>query len=85
MLHIYDHFEDSTLVSYKFESGNFVDKQRVSHEFNTNQLCLLFQRMDDKWFYWTTWKDFNPQNQEHLNYNDFVLIQAKGVKWRIIE
>ncbi len=30
----------------------------------------------DKWFYWTTWEDFAPNNQEHLKYNDFILIQA---------
>lgn len=122
---IYDHFEDSTLVSYHFESGNFVDEDLVGYEYNSNKLCLLFQRLDtnpnsieimfeytrrfnffapvgskdswssymdfakivkdDHWFYWTTWEDFDPNNQEHLNYNDFILIQAEKVKWRIVK
>ena len=29
---LYNNFRDSTLVGYRFESGNFVDKNRVSHE-----------------------------------------------------
>jgi hypothetical protein len=97
----------------------------VSHEFNSNELCLLFQILDDnpfsieimfeytkyfnffapvgsedswrseidyakivktdKWFYWTTWEDFDPNNQEHLKYNDFILIQAQNVKWRVVK
>lgn len=125
LLHVYSNFADSTLVSYKFESGNFVDENQVSHEFNSNELCLLFQRLDDnpfsieimfeytkyfnffapvgsedswrseidyakivktdKWFYWTTWEDFDPNNQEHLKYNDFILIQAQNVKWRVVK
>ena len=111
LLHTYNNFADTTLVGYKFESGNFIDENQVSHEFNSNKLCLLFQRLDDnpfsieivfeftkyfnffapvgtedswrseidfakivkndKWFYWTTWEDFDPNNPEHLNYNDF--------------
>ena len=91
----------------------------MSHEFNSNELCLLFQRLDDnpfsieimfeytkyfnffapvgsedswrseidyakivktdKWFYWTTWEDFDPNNQEHLKYNDFILISSMSV------
>lgn len=125
LLHVYNNFADSTLVSYKFESGNFGDENQVSHEFNSNELCLLFQILDDnpfsieimfeytkyfnffapvgsedswrseidyakivktdKWFYWTTWEDFDPNNQEHLKYNDFILIQAQNVKWRVVK
>lgn len=125
LLHVYNNFADATLVSYKFESGNFVDENQVSHEFNSNTLCLLFERLDDnpfsieimfeytkyfnffapvgsedfgrseinyakivkndKWFYWTTWEDFDPNNQEHLKYNDFILIQAQNVKWRVVK
>lgn len=122
---LYNNFADATLVRYKFESGNFVDDNQVSHEFNSNKLCLLFQRLDnnpnsieimfdytkrfnffapvgsedswrseisfakivknDKWFYWTTWEEFNPENEEHLNYNDFILIQAQQIRWRIVK
>lgn len=125
LLHIYNNFMDATLVAYKFESGNFVDENQVSHEFNSNKLYLLFQRLDnnpfsielvfeftkrfnflapvgtedawrseidfakivknDKWFYWVTWEDFDPNNPEHLKYNDFILIQAQNIKWRIVQ
>ncbi len=47
---LYNNFRDSTLVGYRFESGNFVDKNRVSHEYNDNNLYLLFQRLDDNPF-----------------------------------
>lgn len=39
---------------------------------------------DDKYYYWTTWKDFDPFNPEHMQYNDFTLIQAKNIKWRVV-
>ena len=47
---------------------------------------ILYAKVDkdDEYFYWTTWKDFDPYNSEHLKYNDFNLIQAKKVKWRIV-
>ena len=112
---LYNNFRDSTLVGYRFESGNFVDKN----------LYLLFQRLDDnpfsieilfqyttrfnflapiggqssqrteinfakieknsEYFYWTEWEGFDPYNEAHLKYNDFILIEAERVKWRIIE
>lgn len=122
--HIYNNFADSTLVSYRFESGNFVDENQVGHEFNRNKF-YLFQRLNDnpfsieivfeytkrfnffapvgtedswrseiefakivkkgRWFYWTTWGNFDPDNQEHFSYNDFILIQAQTIKWRVVE
>ena len=33
-------------MGYRLESGNFVDKNRVSHEYNDNNLYLLFQRLE---------------------------------------
>lgn len=122
---VYHDFEDSFLVSYTFESGNYVDEDEVGWESNSSVLSLLFQRMDhdpfsieivfeytrrfnffspvgrednwrseilfakiaknDEWFYWTKWEDFDPYNEEHLSYNDFILIEARQVKWRIIK
>lgn len=122
---LYNNFADVTLVGYKFESGNFVDENQVSHEFNNNKLCLLFQRLDinpnsigimfehtkrfnffapigsedswrseinfakvvknDTWFYWTTWEGFDLENEEHLKYNDFILVEAQQIKWRIVK
>lgn len=121
---IYNNFLDATLVEYRFESGNYVDENRVSYEVNNNNLYLLFQRLYDNpfsieilfehtkhfnflspiggdislrseiefakitrnqdYFYWTLWEEFDPDNQEHLNYNDFFLIEAQSVKWRIV-
>ena len=40
---------------------------------------------NDEWFYWTKWREFDPCNEEHLNYNDFMLIEAQYVKWRVIK
>lgn len=122
---IYGNFEDSTLVNFRFESGNYVDEKRVSHEYNNNNLYVLFQRLEnapfsielmfeyakrinffapiggmDKWrseidfakiirndefYYWTQWEEFDPYDEEHLKYNDFILIEAKKIRWRIVE
>ena len=40
---------------------------------------------NDEFYYWTVWEDFDPYNEEHFNYNDFMLIEAYEIKWRIIE
>lgn len=121
----YNNFEDSILVNFRFESGNYVDEERVGHEFNNNNLYLLFERLDDQpfsieimfqytkrfnffapiggddiwrseiefaklakndeFYYWTKWEGFNPYDKEHLKYNDFILIESKQVKWRIVD
>lgn len=48
---------------------------------------IMFAKIvhNDEFYYWTVWKDFDPYNEEHLNYNDFMLIEAYEIKWRIIE
>lgn len=121
----YGNFEDSYMVSFAFDSGNYVDDERIGYEKNSNILIMKFERLDnnpfsielmfeetrrlncffpiegkDNWtadiqfakiaknkefYYWTEWEDFNPYNNEHLEYNDFILIEAKKIKWRIIE
>lgn len=129
MLKFYDHFEDTFLVRFTFESGNYVDsKEWVGYEVNDNNLIVRFDRLNnnlndpyaiellfertrrmncifpfwgkdnwtagimyakivhnDEFFYWTEWRDFDQYNEEHLNYNDFMLIEAYAIKWRIIE
>ena len=40
---------------------------------------------NNEYFYWTEWEGFDPYNEAHLKYNDFILIEAERVKWRIIE
>ena len=40
---------------------------------------------NSEYFYWTEWEGFDPYNEAHLKYNDFILIEAERVKWRIIE
>ncbi|MBQ9518430.1 MAG: hypothetical protein IJR59_00850 [Firmicutes bacterium] len=45
---------------------------------------ILFAKIvkNDKYIYLTTWKDFDPYNEEHLNYNDFMLIEAEKASYR---
>lgn len=121
----YNNFEDSYLINFSFESGNYVDSERIGYENNNNILILKFERIDnnpfsielmfertrrlncffpiegkDNWtsgiqyakiakneefYYWTVWEEFNPYDNEHLKYNDFILVEAKNVRWRIIE
>ena len=40
---------------------------------------------NDKYYYWTKWEEFDPYNEQHLTYNDFILVEAHKVKWRIIK
>ena len=121
----YNDFEDSYLVRFWFESGNYVDDDRIGYENNNNILIMRFERLDnnpfsielkfegtrrlncffpvegkDNWtsdiqfakitkneefYYWTVWEEFNPYECKHLEYNDFMLIEAKKISWRIIE
>lgn len=37
---------DSELVSFNFTSGNYVDDDLVGHEYMTNILNIVFQRLD---------------------------------------
>lgn len=126
LMNFYDHFEDTLLTKFVFESGNYVDSHKiVSYENNTNTFIVRFERLinnpyaiellfertrrincifpfwgKDNWtseimfakvvhneefYYWTTWRDFDPYNEEHLNYNDFMLIEAYAIKWRVLE
>ena len=126
LMEFYDHFEDTFLVRFTFESGNYVDPKKIEgYEVNDNNLIVRFERLinnpyaiellfertrrmncifpfwgkdnwssdimfakivhNDEFYYWTEWRDFDPYNQEHLNYNDFMMIEAYAIKWRIIE
>ena len=126
LMSFYDHFEDTVLNRFTFESGNYVDpKELVTHGYDTNNLIVRFERLvnnpyaiellfertrrmncifpcwikdgwdseimfakivhNDEFYYWTQWEDFDPYNKEHLNYNDFMLIEARAIKWRIVE
>ena len=46
----YNDFEDSYLVSFSFESGNYVNACRIGHENNNNILILRFERLDNNPF-----------------------------------
>lgn len=35
--------------------------------------------------YWTVWKDFDLYNAEHIEFNDFFLIEARKIQWKIRE
>lgn len=120
----YGNFEDSYMVNFSFESGNYVNEERVGYEVDDNILTIKFERLDDnpfsielmfehtrrinylfpiigkdnwtsglvfakiakndEFYYWTVWKEFDPYNNEHLEFNDFILIEAKKIKWRVV-
>lgn len=46
----YSNFEDSYMVSFSFESGNYVNEERVGYEVDDNVLILKFERLDDNPF-----------------------------------
>lgn len=119
----YGYFGDSYLVKMDYTSGDFVNEELEGHEGQTNDLRLIFQRLDrnpfsiELWFehtkrinmffhngnkflsdimfakvcknnvsyFWTVWKEFNPNKKEHLELSDVYFIEADSVKWRIIE
>ena len=43
---IYGDFLDAEIVSFNFESGNYIDEELVGHEYMTNRLYIIFQRLD---------------------------------------
>lgn len=47
--------------------------------------CIIYAKFvkNDKYIYWTKWKEFNPYNEEHLK-KDVTFIEAKRAKWRVI-
>lgn len=101
----YGNFEDSYMVNFSFESGNYVNEERVGYEVDDNPFSielmfehtrrinylfpiigkdnwtsgLVFAKIakNDEFYYWTVWKEFDPYNNEHLEFNDFILIEAK--------
>ncbi len=67
---------------------------------HTKQIRFIFTNSSDKClsdimrakvcrnsrsFFWTTWDEFAPDNEEHLSLNDIVLVEAEGLKWRYVE
>ena len=120
---IYDHFEDSLIVSMNYISGNTVDSELVGNMRGDNDLKITFQRLDrnpfsvELWFthtkqmsflfvnssdncqmdimkakvcrnessvFWTTWDEFDPDNEEHHNFHDATFIESEGLRWRVI-
>lgn len=47
---IYENFLDAEIVSFRFDSGNFVDEELVGHEYMKNIFSMIFQRMDNNPF-----------------------------------
>ncbi len=35
--------------------------------------------------FWSTWDEFDPENQEHLSRTDIIFVEAEGLKWRYVE
>ena len=120
---IYDHFEDSLIVSMNYISGNTVDSELVGNMRGDNDLKITFQRLDrnpfsiELWFthtrqmkllfvnpsdncqmdimkakvcrnessvFWTTWDEFDPDNEEHYHFHDVTFVESEGLKWRVI-
>ncbi len=48
---------------------------------------IMFAKVvkNNDFYYWTVWKDFDPYNAEHMEFNDFFLIEARKIQWRILE
>ena len=70
-------------VELKFEGI-----KRFNYPTNEDELSdILFAKIvkNDKYIYWTMWEDFDPNNEEHLNYNDFTLIEATKASWRSVD
>lgn len=56
---------------------------------NPDDNCLsdiLYAKVcrNDKSIFWTVWEEFNPYDEEHLSSNDIKLIEAAGLKWRVL-
>lgn len=47
---VFNNFLDSEIVSFNFNSGNYVDSNLIGHEYMTNTLNIIFQRLDTKPF-----------------------------------
>ena len=43
---LYNYFEDAILVKMEYVSGDYVDSEMVGHMEQTNDLKVLFQRLD---------------------------------------
>ena len=121
---MYNYFEDAMLVSMEYVSGDYIDNKLVGYMEQTNDLKVIFQRLDsnpfsielwlthtkrlsnfifinpgdsclsdllyakvcrnDKSIFWTVWEEFNPYDEEHLLSTDIKLIEAAGLKWRVL-
>lgn len=51
----YDNFEDSYIVRMEYISGDYVDKEYCGHMVQTNDLKVLFQRLDNNPFSIELW------------------------------
>jgi len=52
-----------------------------------NQLADILKAKvcrNERSYFWTMWDEFDPENEEHLTYNDVVFVESEGLKWRTI-
>jgi hypothetical protein len=40
---------------------------------------------NEKSVFWTMWDGFDPDNEEHKKLSDVAFIEAKGLKWSVLE
>lgn len=72
---LYNYFEDAMLVKMEYVSGDYVDDEMVGHMEQTNDLKVLFQRLDrnpfsiELWFTNTTRMNmfFNNPQEKHMS------------------
>ena len=68
----------------------FIHTKRVNLFFvNPNERCLsdIYSAKvcrNDSSVFWTVYKDFDPYSEADLSARDIMLIEAEGLRWRII-
>lgn len=92
---IYDHFEDAMLVKMEFASGDYVDNEMVGHMEQTNDLKVLFQRLDrnpfsiELWFTNTKRMNMFFVNPQDKNSSDILFAKVcrneQSVFWTVWE
>lgn len=68
---IYHNFEDSLIVSMEYVSGDYVDRELLGHMEMTNDLKVIFQRLDNDPFSIELWfTNTKMMNFVFANYRD---------------
>ncbi len=92
---IYNYFEDAMLIKMDFVSGDYVDNEMVGHMEQSNDLKVLFQRLDrnpfsiELWFINTKRMNMFFVNPCDKNLSDIMYAKVcrneKSVFWTVWE